>query len=68
MYTIVDDGDVLNIRASITDRIELRELVGKLQKRLDGEDVNITTQEKTDERDVSLSSLSARTDSSPRNQ
>ena len=43
MYTITDDNDTLNIRAIITDRIELKELVDKLQLVLDGKDVNITT-------------------------
>ena len=43
MYTIVDDGDEINIRAVITQRWELAELVTKLQQRVDGLPVNITT-------------------------
>jgi hypothetical protein len=43
MYTIVDDGDEINIRATITQRWELAELVTKLQQRVDGMPVNITT-------------------------
>ena len=43
MYTIVDDGDEINIRATITQRWELAELVTKLQQRVDGLSVNLTT-------------------------
>ena len=43
MYTIVDDGDEINIRATITQRWELAELVTKLQQRVDGLPVNLTT-------------------------
>ena len=42
MYTICDDGDEINIRAVITQRWELAELVTKLQQRVDGLPVNIT--------------------------
>lgn len=42
-YFIDDDGDTLNIRAIIHNRIELQELVEKLQLRLDGKEVNVTT-------------------------
>jgi hypothetical protein len=42
-YTIVDDGDEINIRAVITQRWELAELVTKLQQRVDGLPVNLTT-------------------------
>lgn len=42
-YTIDDDNDTLNIRAVITNRIELAELVEKLQMRLDGKEVNVST-------------------------
>ena len=42
-YTIVDDGDEINIRAMITQRWELAELVTKLQQRVDGLPVNLTT-------------------------
>ena len=42
-YTIVDDGDEINIRAVITQRWELAELVLKLQQRIDGKAVNLTT-------------------------
>lgn len=42
-YFIDDDGDTLNIRAIIHNRIELQELVEKLQARLDGKEVNVTT-------------------------
>ena len=49
-YTITDDETTLMIRATIVNRIELKELIDKLQQRLDGEDVNITTGEETDER------------------
>ena len=42
-YTIVDDGDEINIRATITQRWELAELVTKLQQRVDGLSVNLTT-------------------------
>lgn len=42
-YTIVDDGDEINIRATITQRWELAELVTKLQQRVDGLPVNLTT-------------------------
>jgi len=43
LYTIVDDGDEINIRAVITQRWELAELVTKLQARVDGLPVNLTT-------------------------
>jgi hypothetical protein len=42
-YTIVDDGDEICIRATISQRWELAELVTKLQARVDGLPVNITT-------------------------
>ena len=42
-YSIVDDGDEINIRAIITQRWELAELVLKLQQRVDGKPVNLTT-------------------------
>ena len=42
-YLIVDDGDEINIRAVITQRWELAELVTKLQARVDGKPTNITT-------------------------
>jgi hypothetical protein len=42
-YTIVDDGDEICIRATISQRWELAELVTKLQQRVDGLPVNITT-------------------------
>ena len=42
-YTIIDDGDEINIRAVITQRWELAELVTKLQQRVDGLPVDITT-------------------------
>ena len=42
-YTICDDGDEINIRAVITQRWELAELVTKLQQRVDGKQVNLTT-------------------------
>ena len=42
-YTITDDGDEINIRATITQRWELAELVTKLQQRVDGLAVNLTT-------------------------
>jgi hypothetical protein len=42
-YSIVDDGDEINIRAVITQRWELAELVLKLQQRVDGKPVNLTT-------------------------
>ena len=42
-YTIIDDGDEINIRAVITQRWELAELVTKLQQRIDGKPTNITT-------------------------
>lgn len=42
-YTIIDDGDEINIRAVITQRWELAELVTRLQQRIDGKPVNITT-------------------------
>ncbi len=42
-YQIVDDGDEINIRAVITQRWELAELVTKLQQRVDGLPVNLTT-------------------------
>ena len=42
-YTICDDGDEINIRAVITQRWELAELVTKLQQRVDGLPVDITT-------------------------
>lgn len=48
-YTITDDNDTLNIRAVITNRIELAELVEKLQRRLDGKEVNVTTPTMTTE-------------------
>ena len=34
-YTIVDDGPVIQVRASIETRAELQELIEKLTKRLD---------------------------------
>ncbi len=42
-YTIVDDGDEICIRATISQRWELAELVTKLQQRIDGKPVNLTT-------------------------
>jgi hypothetical protein len=42
-YTIVDDGDEICIRATISQRWELAELVTKLQQRVDGKEVNLTT-------------------------
>ena len=42
-YTICDDGDEINIRAVIIQRWELAELVTKLQQRVDGLPVNLTT-------------------------
>jgi hypothetical protein len=42
-YSIIDDGDEINIRAVITQRWELAELVLKLQQRVDGKPVNLTT-------------------------
>lgn len=36
-YTLVEDGPILQIRASITDRKELEELIAKLTKRLESE-------------------------------
>ena len=48
-YTIDDDNDTLNIRAVITNRIELAELVEKLQMRLDGKEVNVSTPPKPTE-------------------
>lgn len=35
MYTIVDDGPVIQVRASIETRAELQEVIEKLTKRLD---------------------------------
>ena len=43
VYTIVDDGDEICIRATISQRWELAELVTKLQQRVDGLPVNLTT-------------------------
>ena len=34
-YTIVDDGPVIQVRASIETRAELQEVIEKLTKRLD---------------------------------
>jgi len=34
-YTIVDDGPVIQVRASIADRDELQSLIEGLQKRFD---------------------------------
>jgi hypothetical protein len=45
-YAIVDDGDQINIRATITQRWELAELVTKLQQRIDGLPVNVTTEDR----------------------
>jgi hypothetical protein len=42
-YTVIDDGDEICIRATISQRWELAELVTKLQARVDGLPVNITT-------------------------
>ena len=42
-YTLVDDGDEICIRATISQRWELAELVTKLQQRVDGLPVDITT-------------------------
>ena len=42
-HTIVDQDHTIHIRAVIMDRTELQELVDKLQKRLDGKPVDITT-------------------------
>jgi len=42
-YSITDDGDEINIRATITQRWELAELVTKLQQRVDALAVNIST-------------------------
>jgi len=43
VYSIMDDGDEICIRATISQRWELAELVTKLQARVDGLPVNITT-------------------------
>ena len=42
-YQITDDGDEICIRATISQRWELAELVTKLQQRVDGLPVNLTT-------------------------
>jgi len=42
-FTIVDDGDEICIRATISQRWELAELVTKLQQRVDGLPVKLTT-------------------------
>ena len=42
-YTVIDDGDEICIRATISQRWELAELVTKLQQRVDGLPVNLTT-------------------------
>jgi hypothetical protein len=43
VYTIVDDGDEINIRAVITDRKELLELAEKLRQRATGKEHDLTT-------------------------
>ncbi len=44
MYTIVDDGPTIAIRATLVSRDELKELIAKLQTRLDAEkESNIST-------------------------
>lgn len=43
-YGIIDDGDEIHIRARITQRWELAELVAKLQQRIDGMPVDISTE------------------------
>jgi hypothetical protein len=62
VYTIVDDGDEINIRAVITQRWELAELVTKLQQRVDGKPTNITTMigegHRSDAQDVNRKELS----------
>ena len=62
MFTIVDDGDEINIRAVITQRWELAELVTKLQQRVDGKEVNLTTMisegHQSDAQDVNRKELS----------
>jgi hypothetical protein len=61
-YTIVDDGDEICIRAVITQRWELAELVTKLQQRVDGKPTNITTMigegHRSDAQDVNRKELS----------
>ena len=42
-YQITDDGDEICIRATISQRWELAELAAKLQQRVDGLPVNLTT-------------------------
>lgn len=43
-YTITDDGGTIAIRATLVSRVELKELIGKLQERLDAEkESNIST-------------------------
>jgi hypothetical protein len=42
-FTIVDDGDEINIRAVITDRKELLELAEKLHQRATGKEHDLTT-------------------------
>jgi len=43
MFTIVDDGDEINIRAVITARKELLELADKLRERAVGKEHDLTT-------------------------
>lgn len=42
-YSIVDDGDEINIRATIIARDELLELAAKLKERAEGKTENLTT-------------------------
>lgn len=59
-YGIIDDGDEIHIRARITQRWELAELVAKLQQRVDGMPVDISTisgQHEFDAQDVNQREL-----------
>ena len=59
-YGIIDDGDEIHIRARITQRWELAELVAKLQQRVDGMPVDISTisdQHQFDAQDVNQREL-----------
>ena len=49
-WTVVEDGDTLQVRASLKHKIEIEELIAALQRRLDPNEINpaaegATTQE-----------------------
>ena len=39
-WTVVEDGDTLQVRASLKHKVEIKELIAALQRRLDPNEIN----------------------------